>query len=48
MPYQGSFGFYTDQTLAPDHMTAVVSTYRYFLNGPMMMPDNGLQLVSPP
>jgi hypothetical protein len=48
MPYQGSFGFYTDQVLAPDHMTPIVSTYRYFLNGPMMKPDNGLQIVSPP
>ncbi|MBI4819269.1 MAG: hypothetical protein HY791_23560 [Deltaproteobacteria bacterium] len=44
-PYVGSFGFYTDQTLAPDRSTALVSTYRFFLSGG---PDNGLEVFDAP
>lgn len=47
MPYQGTYGFYTDQALGPDRMRPVVSSYRFFLAAPMG-PRNGVEVVSPP
>ena len=47
MPYRGSYGFYTDQTLSPDRRSPLVSTYRYFLSAPMG-PDNGIEVLTPP
>lgn len=44
-PYEGTFGFYTDQITSPEPL---VSTYRYFLSGPNMLPANGIVLVTPP
>ncbi len=45
MPYEGTFGFYTDQLVQPEPL---VSTYRYFLSGPNMTPANGIVLITPP
>lgn len=44
-PYEGTFGFYTDQIVRPEPL---ISTYRYFLAGPNMMPANGVVVVTPP
>ncbi|MCC7382104.1 MAG: hypothetical protein IT384_09750 [Deltaproteobacteria bacterium] len=47
MPYAGTFGFYTDQILAPGDTSAIVSTYRYFLSA-MNGPANGVVVVPVP
>jgi hypothetical protein len=52
MPYDGSFGFYTDQAFGAARMNPVLSTYRYFLSDPTAAPNgtggNGLVVLSPP
>jgi hypothetical protein len=46
-PYEGSFGFYTDQTLDRARANPKVSTYRFFLSA-TPEPLNGLEVVTPP
>lgn len=44
-PYEGSFGFYTDQAVDSARGAPIVSTYRYFLS---QEDANGLELLTPP
>ena len=44
-PYQGTFGFYTDQVLVETTGSPLISTYRYWLSKPL---SNGIVLTDAP